>query len=46
MKANGPTVVEHEHPTVWRASFEGWPLRVAVLKNLRDKGGVYAALLE
>jgi signal transduction histidine kinase len=27
MEANGPTVVEHAHPTVSRASFEGWPLR-------------------
>src|SRR3954447_15924576 len=27
MDANGPNVVEHAHPTVSRASFEGWPLR-------------------
>ena len=27
MDANGPNVVEHTHPTVSRASFEGWPLR-------------------
>jgi signal transduction histidine kinase len=27
MEANGPTVVEHAHPTVSRASFIGWPLR-------------------
>jgi len=27
MEANGPTVVEHAHPTVSRASFVGWPLR-------------------
>ncbi len=27
MEANGPTVVEHSHPTVSRASFVGWPLR-------------------
>ncbi len=27
MDANGPTVVEHAHPTVSRASFAGWPLR-------------------
>ena len=27
MEANGPNVVEHAHPTVSRASFEGWPLR-------------------
>src|SRR5258705_874693 len=27
MEANGPTVVEHAHPTVSRASFAGWPLR-------------------
>src|SRR5882757_306410 len=27
MEANGPTVVEHAHPTVSWASFAGWPLR-------------------
>ena len=27
MEANAPTVVEHAHPTVSRASFVGWPLR-------------------
>jgi len=27
MDANGPNVVEPAHPTVSRASFEGWPLR-------------------
>jgi signal transduction histidine kinase len=27
MEANAPTVVEHAHPTVSRASFIGWPLR-------------------
>ena len=27
MEANAPTVVEHAHPTLSRASFIGWPLR-------------------
>ncbi|HET6733909.1 sensor histidine kinase [Mycobacterium sp.] len=27
MEADGPSVVERAHPTVSRASFEGWPLR-------------------
>jgi signal transduction histidine kinase len=27
MEANAPTVIEHAHPTVSRASFVGWPLR-------------------
>src|SRR2546429_272334 len=27
MDGNGPNVIEHAHPTMSRASFEGWPLR-------------------
>jgi signal transduction histidine kinase len=34
MDAHDPNVVGHPHPTVWRASVEGWPLRWKVAATM------------